>query len=396
VTSGDGAGTYFMASPNVTTVSQPGTDPVHWLMDKSTPKVTLQIDSNVTTIDNPINVVANGSGETKIESLGTAVKFTGNVTLLDLNPGVQESKNLTLSAPVTSTGNGMWFSGVIGEQDGGGGVTDDILKLIIRNNSSNSSSTPADTVTLTGSNTYSGGTDVDSGTLRVNNAAASATGSGDVNVSFYGTFGATDNGTARIGGNLTVNGTLSGNGTIAPEAGKNILINNGGQVIVGADATGSAKSMSIIMSGGTFTLDNKIVLDIFARENGITSTEADRLIFGGTGTIDLTSFALLKVNTSLDSVNNFVVGDSWRLIDWGTVSLTRSPTDYFFGLDPTANGGYTNDSSLPDLNLGLGYTWDISQLYTLGTITVAVPEPGRLGLLLLGILALFGRRRRRW
>jgi hypothetical protein len=59
------------------------------------------------------------------------------------------------------------------------------------------------------------------------------------------------------------------------------------------------------------------------------------------------------------------------------------------------NGNYTSDFvNLPDL--GLGRFWDISQLYTAGTIIVAVPEPGRLFLIILGFLALGWRRRRRW
>jgi autotransporter-associated beta strand protein len=396
VTSGSAAGTYFMASPNVAVVNQTDTDPVYWLKDKSAAVVTLQIDSNVSSIANPINVVANGTGEMKIESLSQAVQFTGNVTLRNLNAGVEERKTLILDAKSTPTGNGMWFSGVISEEDGVVGATDDLLKVLIKGSSSG-------VVTLTGANTYSGGTDVDSGAyLAVNHATASATGTGDVDVLFGGTFGATDNGRAQIGGTLTVSGTLAGNGTIAPDSGKNILVNDGGSITVGAQGSGAAQSMTVNMSGGAFALNGMVNLDIFSRPDGNASTlEADQLKLTGTGSVSLGGFAELKIGSTI--ANTFQAGDSWRLIDWGMLTKQGPVGDFHFsGLNPTSyTGGYvTNDdisNNFLDLpTLGSGLFWDINNLYTTGAITVAVPEPGRLVLLLLGVLALFSRRRRRW
>jgi autotransporter-associated beta strand protein len=396
VTSGSAAGTYFMASPNVAVVNQTDTDPVYWLKDKSAAVVTLQIDSNVSSIANPINVVANGTGEMKIESLSQAVQFTGNVTLRNLNAGVEERKTLILDAKSTPTGNGMWFSGVISEEDGVVGATDDLLKVLIKGSSSG-------VVTLTGANTYSGGTDVEGGAyLAVNHATASATGTGDVNVLFGGTFGATDNGRAQIGGTLTVSGTLAGNGTIAPDSGQSILVNDGGSITVGAQGSGAAQSMTVNMSGGAFALNGMVNLDIFSRPDGNASTlEADQLKLTGIGSVSLGVFAELKIGST--SANTFQAGDSWRLIDWGMLTKQGAVGDFHFSrLNPTSyTGGYvTNDdisNNFLDLpTLGSGLFWDINNLYTTGAITVAVPEPGRLVLLLLGVLALFSRRRRRW
>jgi hypothetical protein len=53
-----------------------------------------------------------------------------------------------------------------------------------------------------------------------------------------------------------------------------------------------------------------------------------------------------------------------------------------------------NDFNLPMLDSGL--FWDINQLYTTGTLTVAVPEPGRLVLAILALFTLGWRRRRHW
>src|SRR5204863_151174 len=56
------------------------------------------------------------------------------------------------------------------------------------------------TLTLTGANTYSGGTNVNAGTVLANNATGSATGTGAVAVN-AGTLG----GTGSVGGAVTVN-----------------------------------------------------------------------------------------------------------------------------------------------------------------------------------------------
>jgi autotransporter-associated beta strand protein len=276
------------------------------------------------------------------------------------------------------------------------GATDDLLKVLIKGSSSG-------VVTLTGANTYSGGTDVEGGAyLAVNHATASATGTGDVNVLFGGTFGATDNGRAQIGGTLTVSGTLAGNGTIAPDSGQSILVNDGGSITVGAQGSGAAQSMTVNMSGGAFALNGMVNLDIFSRPDGNASTlEADQLKLTGIGSVSLGVFAELKIGST--TANTFQAGDSWRLIDWGMLTKQGPVGDFHFSrLNPTSyTGGYvTNDdisNNFLDLpTLGSGLFWDINNLYTTGAITVAVPEPGRLVLLLLGVLALFSRRRRRW
>jgi hypothetical protein len=85
----------------------------------------------------------------------------------------------------------------------------------------------------------------------------------------------------------------------------------------------------------------------------------------------------------------FNAGDSWKLIDWGTVFRDNT---IFTGLDPVGQQ-YINDANLPTLNGGL--MWYIGDLYTLGTITVAVPEPSRLLMLMFGLIALGFRRRRK-
>ncbi len=93
------------------------------------------------------------------------------------------------------------------------------------------------TLTLTGSNTFSGGATIDSGTLLANNASGSATGSGPVSVNS----GATLGGTGTVSGSVTVN---SG-GTLAPGAGGTSIFNTGNLILA------SGSDLDIVLNGNT-------------------------------------------------------------------------------------------------------------------------------------------------
>jgi autotransporter-associated beta strand protein len=349
-----GSSTYYVASPTAGNVNS-AADPVHWLRDTVNPDVTLSV---ATGISQNIDVNANGIGTTKITS-ATAVTLTGNVTLQNLVSGVRETKTLTLDT-IANAGRGLEIAGLISQATPADTApTNDLLSLL---------KTGSGTVTLSNSagNTYSGGTTVSAGTLQVINATGSATGSGSVQVA--------------SGANVT------GAGIIAPGASNNVTFATGSTLAVGSTGGTSGESFRINLNGGSLNFGGDLLLTLFARDFGITGTEADRLVLGGTGTVNLTG-STLKLGTSGISSSSFVVGDQWKLIDWS--GLTNNAT-FFNGLNPSTQ--YVNNIDLP--TLGSGLFWDIGALYTTGVIAVAVPEPGRLALLLLGMIALFGRRRR--
>lgn len=257
----------------------------------------------------------------------------------------------------------MVFSGVISEATGGSAPTDDVLSLM---------KIGTGKVTLSGANTYHGTTTVSQGTLVVANTTGSATGFGDVTVAS--------------------GATLTGNGRIAPSAGNDITISSGAILDVGTPGAVQAESMEINLgAGSTLNLAGTLTINLFANDAATTTVEADRLVFSGTGgAVDLSGgTSMLKVATSgsLDA-STFNVGDTWKLIDWAGIS----PTGTFSNL----TGDYSNNFiDLPDLGFASNKLWDLRNLYTQGTIIVAVPEPGRLMLLIFGILALGWRRRRR-
>lgn len=189
-------------------------------------------------------------------------------------------------------------------------------------------------------------------------------------------------------GNVLVNAqaTLAGSGFIAPGVSKNVTIADFATIAPGTVGASSGQALTIQLNGGDFSLQGILDLNLFTNSSGITSTEADRLVLGGTGTVTLGTFATLKVTSSLNQAS-LVAGSAWKILDWGTITRTGK----FSGLDEVTNP-YLNDINLPSLDAGL--YWDITNLYTTGNLVVAVPEPSRLLLWILALLSMASRRRR--
>lgn len=192
------------------------------------------------------------------------------------------------------------------------------------------------TLTLTSNaNAHQGGTIVSDGTLLINNTSGSGVGTGNVSV--------------------TADGTLGGTGIIALAAGNSVSIE--GKLAVGGDSA-TAETFDITTSGAgalEFFADSIVELDIWT--NALAGS--DRLV--------TTGFVAIAEDVTLSLLNTggvtFVAGNEFDLFDWGTM-----PSGTFFEL------------FLPTLDDGL--SWNVSQLYDTGVISV-VPEPTTTALLLL-------------
>jgi len=202
------------------------------------------------------------------------------------------------------------------------------------------------TLTLSGSNTYTGDTTVSAGTVLLNGAGQLGTGNVKVNgnLSISGITGSVYT--------LTASQTLSGTGTILA-SGKTLEI-------AGTLAPGN--------SPGTLTVNGGLTLDSSSASNfEITGTGAglfDHLTVNGTLTFDGT----LNLTTSYSAA----LGETVDLFDWTALSGTFA--------------------SITGTSLGGGLSWDTSNLYTNGTITV-VPEPSTVSAFVIGAAFLLFRRR---
>jgi hypothetical protein len=135
-------------------------------------------------------------------------------------------------------------------------------------------------------------------------------------------------------------------------------------------STSSNWSGSSIADGTDATADFS-TLDITATRT--VNLGASRTIC----TLSILSGATLKL-TNPNNLTAWADGDVFKLFDWA--GLTGS------------SGSFSVDYS--DLNLPSGASLNTSNLYTLGTVAIVVPEPSRAVLIQLGLLTFFFRRSR--
>ena len=227
------------------------------------------------------------------------------------------------------------------------------------------------TLTLTGTNTYTGTTNVTAGTLQVGSAGAGTTGTGAV--------------TVQSGATLIGTGTVQGS-TFTAASGSNVQAGDG-------TAQTNYGTLNFKPTSGSGTFDF---------QSGSTTT----LGLNPSGTSDLLNFNGLSAGTLNLNGNLTVTAPAgytpsgpatFNLLDWANISTltfdNRFKSSSYGGL-LLGNGDDNLGFDLPNIS-GSGYAWNISQFTTDGTISiVAVPEPSRVLLTLVGVVALTMRRRR--
>ena len=321
---------------------------------------TLDINGKTDAVGTGLNLsnattTALGATNQVIDSAGGGVlQLNGPVTY---NAGAVGFNNGTTTISAALDLNGTTRNFNINDSDQ---VTQDVIVSgIIQNNTGTAglNKNNAGTLVLTGANTYNGPTTVTAGILEVNNTSGSGTGSGTV----------------------TITSTLTGDGSVTAASGNFVYVN--GSMIVGATGATSGSDFSITTSGAASTVlgaTSFLNLDLWST----TGTDQTSLLAAADmvrlfGSLDITSGATLKLTNP--NALTFQEGDMFRLFDWTGVT--------------TRTGTFTEDFSAITLSPGLNI--DTSNLYTLGTISVvAIPEPSRTLLLLLGGFSLLSRRRR--
>jgi len=387
-----------------------------------------RIDAGSISINNAASM---GTGAITFNTTGTAILRTnalsGAVTLANnivlTNPG--SAGNLGILAKAGS-GNSLQINGVISggganttlwlDTDVGGDITG---KLILNN-----------------TNTYSGKTYINRGSVQLNNAAGFGTSavqfdsSANAVLSFNSAMTVVNNisytfGAKRIdtGSNdVTLSGVQNLSAAISKEgSGKLTLTNantgtatttiNGGTVAL--TGTGSLASNSIIVGANT-TFDVSGVTGGYTLSSGKTISGngtivgaltvlgtltpgnstgdlsfSNNLGLGGTLTLDITA-------TGSGSFDRLVGNGSNTLTLGGLLNLDSTGYTPVFGDQITVFSNWDSIggtfSSITGTDLGGGFSWDTSNLATNGTLTV-IPEPAAALLGGMGIVLLLRRRR---
>jgi autotransporter-associated beta strand protein len=220
-------------------------------------------------------------------------------------------------------------------------------------------------LTLTGANTYTGATTVSGGALFVNGSNGTPNSSGSYNVT--GSAGTS----ATLGGSGTVNLGL-GAANVAVSS-TSVALGDNGVLSPGAAGAGSIGTLTVTGGSGVVLGNNSTMLVDFS------GGSSDRLTITG-GSIDLTSSSntlnLMGSGSGTYTIAQFAgYAGSAGANQFETVLLNGVPTQ---SVNPTADN-YVALSYNPN---------DIS-------VSVNVPEPGTVGFLGLGTMALWPRRRRR-
>ena len=260
------------------------------------------------TVGSNSNVVLQNAGVSKL-SLNNVASSGGNKTMTVLLGNNSDNKIV-----ISNSGN-ITISSVLGSASGatpltllGGGTG---------------------TLTLSGSNTYSGGTTVSTSTLLVINTAGSGTGSGNVTVSTG----------AILGGNGTISGNVALNGATVGTASNTLTLNSNltttGTSSVAASSTVNVAGVTTV-SSGTFTLNGTL---------------------GGSGNVTVSAGASLVGNATITNATNLsggTLGTSGNTLALGSTLTTTGTTSIASGVIVNVTGNTTVSSGVFSVNGTLG------------------------------------------
>ncbi|MCP5557788.1 MAG: autotransporter-associated beta strand repeat-containing protein [Verrucomicrobiaceae bacterium] len=276
------------------------------------------------------------------------------------------------------------------------------------------------TLTINGTNTYTGATNVVDGRVEV---VGTILGTGTVTTAGASTILAAapvlagGSPTATIAGTTIIGTGPAAQGILAPGIGdsstsnQQLTFTNAGGITV---ASGSQIQLSITnptVAAGNTAVDSWIssgqVLSTYLGSNpgDLTTFNAAPATYGDMDYLNLATGGLTLGTRAGPTVgegslwiqdNGFLggtpaIGDVFNLIDWA-VALAGTfdvPGDY-------SSGGAFGDLDLPDLDPSL--SWDVSAFKSHGIIAVTgvVPEPSRMLLMFVGLVLVTFRRRRPW
>lgn len=326
------------------------------------------------TLSRQLTISDTGNNKTlRAQDGATAATYSGNITISETAAG-----NFDVAAGADGT---LTLAGVI-SGTGAAGVSKE----------------GAGTVALSGVNTYTGATSVNAGALQVGVAGAGQSGSGALSVA---------TGASLLGTGVVRSSSISlAAGSTLQAGDSSAVASHGTLVFTPASASGTVHDLQggIVLSITSATVEDGT---FGGHEVGSTGYQAwidavvgtgshDLLVFNnpaaGTGyTLNfLTTTGTLQVAPSVFTARS---GQVFNLLDWSGM-VTTSFTGFSFNSGYlVGNGDEGADLDLPDLS-GTGLFWDTSRFTMSGNIAI-VPEPTRMMLGLVGLVAVTFRRHRR-
>ena len=260
--------------------------------------------------------------------------------------GIVENANATAATLTTGIAGNTTFSGNLQNGIGGGALT---LNKV-----------GPSTFELSGTNSFTGGTNVAGGVLLINGDSSAAT--GPITVAA----GASIGGTGSYGGGTTISGELTPG-------------NSPGALTFGSSLTLDATS--------TFTW--QLISNTSSDTTGIAGTDFDAVNTTGLLTISPNASSVLNFNSGISTVNFnnvFWTADHSWLVFNNAIAAAAGP---YFGSIAVSNDSLNNPSSvLPGI-----FSWAASGDNVVLNYT-AVPEPSSILLTVLGLVG-FGLRRSR-
>jgi autotransporter-associated beta strand protein len=248
-------------------------------------------DSSAVTLANKNGAILNLSGNETIGSLAGGGTTGGNVTL--------NANTLTAGGDNTST----TYAGIISGTNGG------LTKQ------------GAGTLALSGANTYTGATNVNAGTLLVNNTTGSGTGTGAVNVGINGTLG----GTGAISGAVTINsgGHYAPGASVGDQSVGSLTLSSGS--ILDFEFSGTANDRTFVtisggltINGGGFNLYDEDTTDPF-------STDGTYQLINYSGAITGAVSNLSVLNPQPGKGYAFSAASNWVQLLIGTPAFDFTP-----------------------------------------------------------------------
>ena len=326
-------------------------------MSRSDPSGTVQLRGVNTYLGDTTNFVGRlqlAGGNDRLPVASKLISGTGaNMAEFDLNGFNQELAGIAVNSGATSSTNS------INNSSG-------TLSTLKVNTASGSPSTwagvlkgnlaltkiGADTLTLTGTNIFTGNTTVSNGTLRINNTTGSGTGTGNVAIN-----GGTLSGTGIISGVVTNNP----GGTLAPGSSGIGTLTVGGNLVLKAGSTnifevnGSTSTNDAIVLGASVTYGG--VLNIVT--NGTFTLGQTFILFSGAGATNGSNFASLQGSPGSGKVFSFTNGvlSVVNAGPSGPAMLTNSFSGGVLSLSWPAGQGWKLQAQTNFLNVGLSINW---------------------------------------